>query len=101
MVFPKYIIEDGAIIISKVAYHREMVVDKTKVRGGGLFLLNREDKTLKLSGESYDFGRATLENVKECVENKKVYRNQYSEDDISQKYKISYESESGEITELN
>jgi hypothetical protein len=100
-IFPKYIIEDGALIISNVTYHKEMVIDKTKVSGGGWFVMNNEHKTLLFRSYSADFGRATLEDVKKCVEDKKVYTNPFSEHDISDQYKIYYETESGEIIPLN
>ena len=98
-VFPKYIIEDGCLIISRVTFHKDMVIEKDLVRGGGMYVFSHEVYTLY--GESVDFGRATLEDVQQAVTNHKVFSHQYDEDDMSVKYKFLYEDEDGKIIELN
>ena len=98
-VFPKYIIEDGALIISKVTFHKDMVIEKDLVRGGGMY--NYFDNTIILSGESVDFGRATLEDVQKAVSDGKVFTHPYGDDDISKEYKFLYITESGETIKLN
>ena len=99
--FPKFIIEDDMLILSKVIFHRELVTDKKLVKGGGWFRYDSESKTFSFYGESCDFGRAELSDVIKCFENKKIYTNQIIEDDISEKFKFTYQKEDGEIIKLN
>lgn len=75
--FPKFIIEDGNLIISKVTYHKEIATDIKKVKGGGWYRINLDEKTIIFHGESHDFGKALLEDVKTCVENKLVFSDKY------------------------
>jgi len=99
-VFPKYIIEDGALIISKVTFHKDMVIEKDLVRGGGMY--NYDGETFTLYDESSDFGRASLEDVQKAVDNHKVFTHQYDDEhDISTSYKFIYEAEDGELIKLN
>ena len=72
-VFPKYIVEDGSLIIGKCTFHKELAKDITKVVGGGWFTYNRENNSFTFSGDSYDFGKATYEQVKDCFSNGKVF----------------------------
>ena len=51
-VFPKFIIETDddhgdCLIISKCTYHRELAIDKDKVKGGGWFVF--KDGTFYIS----------------------------------------------------
>lgn len=70
-VFPKFIIEDGDLIIANCSYHNEIVNDKSKVRGGGFW--HKVNDFYILSGESFHFGKSTIEDIKACIENKRVF----------------------------
>ena len=79
-VFPKFIIETDnelgdCLIIAKCTYHKQLVTDTSKVKGGGWWKLNQETNTFILYGQSEDFGKATFENIKKCIESGNVYRN--------------------------
>jgi len=100
-VYPKFIIEDGAIILGRVTYHKNLVVNKDLVRGGGIYNIDFENNTIMFSGESHDFGPARLEDIKQAVNKGKVFFGYFSEDDLSKKYKCSYINQTGEITNLN
>lgn len=65
--FPKYIIEDGQLIIAKATYHTDMVKNPKKVQGGGWYHLELEERVLYLYSSSHDFGSPTLETIKEVV----------------------------------
>ena len=69
---PKWIIEDGELIIGKVAFHKDLALDKTKVKGGGWFSFDSKKNTFYLYASSEDFGYAKLEDVKNAVESGKV-----------------------------
>lgn len=96
--FPKFIIEDGNLIISKCAYHKELVVDKEKVQGGGWFSL--KDGVFRFYGDSYEFGAAKLEDIQKAVKEDKVFTNKYTINSIVKYYKFVYDSQS-ELIPLN
>jgi hypothetical protein len=101
--FPKFIIETDdelgdCLIISKCSYHKDLVTDKEKVKGGGWFIF--KDDTFTLNGSSHDFGAAKLENIKECIKNDNVYTNPYFTHSIAKKYKFIYDTQS-ELIPLN
>lgn len=103
--FPKYIIEIDdelglCLIMGKVDFHKRLALDKTMVRGGGWFTYNDEDKSFTFWGDSSDFGRASLENVKAAVENDKVFTNRYLTHSIAKDFKFYYGRQS-EIVKLN
>lgn len=104
--FSKFIIETDdelgdCLILSKVTYHKEMVTDKTKVKGGGMFYFDSDNNTFVFSGESYDFGCAKIEDIKNCVENKNVYTNNALCFSIADKHKFCYIDQCGEKTIFN
>lgn len=99
-VFPKYIIEDGNLIIGKCTFHRELVEkDSKKVIGGGWFDYNKDDNSFTFYGVSTDFGGAMLENVKKAVEDKKVFTRSMIRN-ISDKHNFFYKHVWGEIVPL-
>ena len=55
---------------------------------------------MTLHGDSTDFGKATLEDVKKAIEDKQVFTNIYETSNISEDYKFCYNTGS-EIIELN
>lgn len=74
MVQSKFIIEDGNLIMAKCVFHKQLAKNKENVKGGGSFMWDSEKKAFVFSGSSHDFGRAELEDIKECVKNNRVYR---------------------------
>ncbi len=72
-VFPKFIIEGNELIIAKCTYHRQLVSNKDKVKGGGLWKLDRDKKEFMLFGQSEDFGSVVVEDVKACIDAGKVH----------------------------
>ena len=100
-IFPKFIIEDGCLIISKVTYHKQLVTNVADVKGGGWFIMDFENKTLTFYGKSEDFGKAKLVDIQECVKNNKVYTNRSCSRSITDKYKFFYKNEYGDIIPLN
>jgi hypothetical protein len=73
LTFPKFIIEDGKLILGNVKYHNDFVTDKTKVIGGGWFKLKEGENTYILSGDSHEFGRAKMEDVNKCIISDNVF----------------------------
>ena len=71
---PKFIIEDDSLILSKVTFHRNLVTDKNKVRGGGWFIYNDTHKVFIFHGKSMEFGAADMEDIKKCIESGNVYK---------------------------
>lgn len=99
-VFPKFIVEDDKLIIGKVSYHKDLVSDKEKVKGGGWWSLNKDTNTFTLKGDSHDYGRASIEDIKNCIDKGNVFSNRYQTVNISNIYSFQHSNECGEITEL-
>lgn len=95
---PKFIIEGGNLILMKVVFHKEIATDYVKVKGGGMFKFNKSDNTFILSGESYDFGKAKIEDIRVCIQNKNVYSDKSLYRNISN-FKFVY-NDNGNIIEL-
>lgn len=72
-VFPKFIVEGNNLIIAQCAYHKDLVTDKDQVKGGGFWKWDRERKEVTLFGESHDFGQASAEDIKACIEAGNVF----------------------------
>jgi len=98
MKHPKFIIEDGNLILSKCLYHKELATDKTKVTGGGWFSFN--DDTFIFYGNSHDFGEASIESIKDAIAEDKVFTNKYKRHSIAKKFKFIYDTKF-EIIPLN
>ena len=98
--FPKYIVEDDFIILGKVSYHKNLITDKSKVKGGGWYRYNSKLNLFIFYDSSHEFGKAKLEDVKKCVEEGKVYSNPMQIHNLTDKHKFAYDTGS-EIIELN
>lgn len=101
--FPKFIIETDpeegdCLIIAKCTYHSQLVVDKSKVKGGGWFIIDPEIQMVTLHGESHDFGRASFEDIKSCIDRNKVFTNSSLQRNITHQFNFQYKNELGEIT---
>lgn len=99
--FPKFIIErdeeeGDCLIISKVTYHRDLVTIKEEVKGGGWFHYDSEINAFTFYGESHDFGASTFEDIKACVENKKVFSSPLLVCNISERHSFYYDYKNGE-----
>ena len=89
-VFPKFIIEDGNLILSKVTRHHQLVTDRSRVKGGGWFRYLGEIRTFELYGGSEDFGKAELKDIQQCVEYGRVYSNKSCTHSITDMYYFQY-----------
>ena len=99
-VFPKFIIEEGNLIISRVTFHREAASDISLVSGGGWFHMSEDKTSIRLYGESEQFGKATLEECQKAVSEGNVYTNYMCTHSIANKFKITYDTGS-ELIPLN
>lgn len=99
MFFPKFIIEDGDLILAMVTFHKEMVSNKAGVKGGGWFRYKNEDKSFTLFGDSHDFGKAKLEDIMECIRTKRVYSDKFRVRELLPKFKFYYD-DGFTVTEL-
>lgn len=72
-VFPKFIVEGNELIIGKCTFHKQLASDPTKVKGGGWWRWKQEEKEFLLYGESDDFGKASIEDIKTCIEAGNVF----------------------------
>lgn len=103
--FPKFIIETDSqlgdcLIISKCTYHRQLVTDTSKVKGGGWYSIDLFEKKLTLYGDSYEFGRAKLEDISNCVKNHKVFFNRALSRRVEDEYRIFYKEIDGSMIEI-
>ena len=102
-VYNKFIIETDdqlgdCMIIAKCTFHKQLVVDKTKVKGGGWWARNKN--TITLFGDSHDFGAAKIEDIAKCVQNRRCYTNNSLMNKISSDFKFFYRDVTGEVTDL-
>ncbi len=102
--FNKFIIETDdqkgdCLIIAKCTYHKQLVVNTEKVKGGGWWYLDGYKKII-LHGESYDFGRANIEDISNCIKLKRVFRTKSLLWDMTDDYSFKYKNEVGEIIDL-
>ena len=54
----KFIVEGDTLQMSRVTFHKDLIRDKGKIRGGGSFLLDNKSKEITFYGSSFDFGPA-------------------------------------------
>lgn len=92
---PKFIIETNdelgdCLIIGKCNFHKNLVTDKTKVKGGGWWDL--KDNMFIFSRESHDYGKARFEEIKNCIEKGNVFTDKYLRHSIANKYSFAYHS---------
>lgn len=104
-VFQKFIIETDieegdCIILAKCTFHKQLATDIKKVKGGGWWTLDRDKSIFTLYGDSHDFGRATIEDIANCVQRKKVYSSKSLIRNITENFKFQYKNEVGEIIDL-
>lgn len=98
--FPKFIVEDGNVIISKCTFHKELVTDKEKLQGGGSYRYDSDKNSFTFYGESYDFGPAKIEDIQKAIEDDKVFTNAYLTHSIAKSHDFYYDTQS-EIIKLN
>lgn len=69
MLHPKFIVQEDRLIIGKVVYHKQLSNDKSKIKGGGYYRYDTENKEfiLDLTTSSFDFGHASLDDIKKAV----------------------------------
>lgn len=102
-VYNKFIIENDetlgdCLILGRVTYHKQLARNESKVKSGGWWKL--KDNRIIFYGESYDFGRATLEQVTNAVLNDKVFNKYPLEHPITKECRFSYDRQS-EIVEIS
>ena len=90
-VFPKFVVEGDCLVIAKCTYHHQIVNEKENVKGGGWWRLDKETNTFILNGESHDFGKASIEDIKACIEKGNVYTDKYEMRCIADKHNFSYD----------
>lgn len=98
-VFPKFIVEGDNLIIGRVTYHKDLVTDKDKVKGGGWWKL--EGTTMTFWGDSFDFGRAKVDDIKACIVAGNVWSDKYEIENITKQFNFQYKEPFGEIIKLN
>ena len=104
-VFPKFIIEKdpelgNVLIIAKCTYHKQLATIPENILGGGWWTLNRETETFTLNGDSHDYGRASVEDIKDCIDRDMVFTNSSCMHSIVSKWNFKYMDQCGGITEL-
>ena len=97
--YPKFIIEGESLILMKVTFHKEIATDTTKVRGGGWYKFLNDKNMIVFYGESHDFGKSTLEDIKKCIENGNVFCDKWKHKNIIDRHSFGYDTGS-EIIEL-
>jgi len=102
---PKFIIENSPdeglnLIIGLVEFHKELAHNKNHIKGGGMWTKSYDKKTIILSGKSYDFGPANFDDIKYCIQNKKVFTSYILENNIADEFQFQYVNEIGERINL-
>lgn len=106
--FPKFLIVNDTLYFMKVVYHHEIakyVLDLSSLeeqrkhtKGGGWFRYDDETKTFIFKDESYDFGKAKLEDIKSCFERGRVYNSHYEHREVIGVYNFAYDTGTELIT---
>ena len=97
--YPKFIVEGDSLILSEVTFHKELATVKKRVKGGGWYRMDKENQIITFYGQSYDFGKATLEDIQSCVLSGKVYSDKKMNTNLQVDYKFYYDNGT-EIIEL-
>ena len=66
----KFLIYGNELLLGRVNLHKHLLPDNadySKIWGGGMFEVDRENKVLKLYGESMDFGRFSEEKLHNII----------------------------------
>jgi hypothetical protein len=98
-VFPKFIVEGDVLVIAKCTYHHQLVNNKKDVKGGGWWRLSEDRKAFILHGESHDFGKASIKDIKDCISQHMVFTDRYEIHNIYDRYNFQYDTGT-EIIEL-
>ena len=103
--FPKFIIETydqngDCLIIANCTYHKQLATDVSKIKGGGWWTLDRENSVFTLYGDSQDFGKAKIEDIIFCVQNKKVFSSKSLVRNLTERFKFQYRNEIGDVFDL-
>lgn len=98
-VLQKFIVEDGCIIMAKSIYHKTLV-SKLNWKGGGFWSYNKDTGTFTFFGRSHDFGKASMEDIKKCIENDKVFSSRFLKHSIASIFDFNYKDELGNVTIL-
>lgn len=100
MSYPKFIIEGDSLIMGMVEYHKSLVTDRSKVKGGGWFRFKKETNTFEFQGSSHDFGEARIEDIQKCIESDQVFSSPAKIQSIAKDHNFVYNLY-GEIIELS
>ncbi len=98
-VFPKFIVEGNNLIIAKCTFHKQLVTDKEQVKGGGMWEWDRDKNEFLLYGDSTDFGEASTEDIKACIESGNVFLSYSGGRNVS--HNSFYLNTGSEIIKLN
>lgn len=104
-IFPKFIVEtddelDKIIILAMCTFHRELASDVSRIKGGGWWVLNRKTNVFTLLGDSHDFGKARIEDIAQCVQQKKVFSSSSMHKNYTDNYTFLYKDDCGEVHDL-
>lgn len=104
--YPKFIILDDVLIISKVTYHKHIlggivdpVTEKDRIKGGGWFRYSNKSNTFTFYGDSTDFGAAKIEDIQKAIDEGKVFTNVYQTHSIADDHNFAYDI-GGEVITL-
>lgn len=98
-VLQKFIIEDDYLVIAKCIYHKT-IVSKLSSKGGGFWSFDEDTFTFTFFGRSHDFGKASMEDIKKCIENDKVFSIKCLTTSVATIYNFNYRDELGNIIVL-
>jgi hypothetical protein len=98
-VLQKFIIEGDYLVMAKSIYHKSLV-SRLDWKGGGFWSFDEETTTFTFFGRSHDFGKASMEDIKKCIDNDKVFSIKCMTHSIASIYDFNYRDELGNIIEL-
>lgn len=104
-VFQKFIIEKDSeegdyLVLAKCTYHKQLAYNKDNVIGGGWWELDRENFVFILYGESTDFGKAEVEDIKRCVKNKQVFTSIAKAKNLTDNFIFKYRVSDNQMIDL-
>lgn len=97
-VYPKFILEGDSIVMARVSFHKELIINPMNVKGGGWFKKSKDGNTYTFYGSSEDFGEADVSKLKACVQNDRVFTNRSKKHSIATKYTFRHETMDDSVT---
>jgi len=88
------------LILGKCVFHRELAGNEKWVISGGWWELDTSSKVITFYGKSDQFGRASFDEVQECITNKNVFGDRGRTRNLMDEFSFEYRDSGGSTTKI-